>query len=46
MIRNDGVSNSVIKRLPRYYRFLGELKDKGVVRISSKDLSRIFCTFF
>ncbi len=40
MIRNDGVSNSVIKRLPRYYRFLGELKDKGVVRISSKDLSQ------
>ena len=39
MIRNDGVSNSVIKRLPRYYRFLGELKEKGVVRISSKDLS-------
>ena len=40
MIRNDGVSNSVIKRLPRYYRFLGELKDKGVIRISSKDLSQ------
>jgi redox-sensing transcriptional repressor len=39
MIRNDGVSNSVIKRLPRYYRFLGELKEQGVVRISSKDLS-------
>ncbi len=40
MIRNDGVSNSVIKRLPRYYRYLGELKNKGVVRISSKDLSQ------
>ncbi len=39
MGRNDGVSLSVIKRLPRYYRFLGELKDNGVVRISSKDLS-------
>ncbi len=39
MSRNDGVSNSVIKRLPRYYRFLGELKENGVVRISSKDLS-------
>ena len=38
MIRND-VSISVIKRLPRYYRFLGELKDQGLVRISSKDLS-------
>ena len=40
MIRNDGVSNSVIKRLPRYYRFLGELKKQGVIRISSKDLSQ------
>lgn len=39
MSRNDGVSISVIKRLPRYYRFLGELKSKGIVRISSKDLS-------
>lgn len=40
MTKYDGVSNSVIKRLPRYYRFLGELKEKGVVRISSKDLSQ------
>ena len=39
MGRNDGVSISVIKRLPRYYRFLGELKENGAVRISSKDLS-------
>ena len=39
MSRNDGVSISVIKRLPRYYRFLGELKSNGIVRISSKDLS-------
>ena len=39
MGRNVGVSISVIKRLPRYYRFLGELKENGVVRISSKDLS-------
>lgn len=30
---------SVIKRLPRYYRFLGELKNKGVTRISSRELS-------
>lgn len=39
MSRNDGVSISVIKRLPRYYRFLGELKENGIIRISSKDLS-------
>lgn len=33
------ISSSVIKRLPRYYRFLGELKACGVDRISSKELS-------
>lgn len=30
---------SVIKRLPRYYRFVGMLRDKGVTRISSRELS-------
>jgi redox-sensing transcriptional repressor len=30
---------SVIRRLPRYYRFLNHLKDKGVTRISSTELS-------
>lgn len=30
---------SVIRRLPRYYRFLRQLKEKGVVRISSTELS-------
>ena len=34
-----GISNSVIKRLPRYYRFLGELKREGLSRISSRELS-------
>lgn len=38
---NSGViSNSVIKRLPRYYRFLGELKASGMTRISSRELSQ------
>ena len=36
-----GISNSVIKRLPRYYRFLGDLKNSGVDRISSKQLAEI-----
>lgn len=35
------ISMSVIKRLPRYYRILGDLEDKGIARISSKELSRI-----
>lgn len=33
------ISSSVIKRLPRYYRFLGELKVQGETRISSRELS-------
>ena len=34
------ISQAVIRRLPRYYRYLGELKDNGVERISSNDLSK------
>lgn len=33
------ISDLVIKRLPRYYRFLGELKASGVNRISSRELA-------
>ena len=33
------ISDSVIKRLPRYYRFLNELKNSGITRISSRELS-------
>lgn len=33
------ISISVIKRLPRYYRFLETLRDNGIVRISSKELA-------
>ena len=39
MPRSQYVSSAVIRRLPRYYRFLGELLDKGVSRISSKELA-------
>jgi redox-sensing transcriptional repressor len=34
------ISKAVIKRLPRYYRYLGELLDAGVERISSGELSQ------
>ena len=34
------ISNSVIKRLPRYYRFLCDLKSLGYTRISSSELSK------
>lgn len=33
------ISKAVIKRLPRYYRYLGELIENGVERISSNELS-------
>ena len=33
------ISKAVIQRLPRYYRYLGNLIDEGVERISSKALS-------
>ena len=33
------ISRAVIKRLPRYYRSLGELMEEGVDRISSRELS-------
>lgn len=38
---NKVISQAVISRLPRYYRYLGDLKDKGVERISSQDLSKL-----
>ena len=34
------VSSSVIKRLPRYYRFLSHLQKEGMVRISSRELAQ------
>lgn len=33
------ISKAVIKRLPRYYRYLGEILESGVERISSRELS-------
>jgi len=33
------ISKAVIKRLPRYYRYLGEILESGVERISSSELS-------
>ena len=39
MADNKKISVAVIKRLPRYYRYLGDLLNVGIVRISSKELS-------
>lgn len=35
------ISQAVVGRLPRYFRYLGELKDEGVERISSQELSEL-----
>ncbi len=35
------VSNAVIKRLPRYFRYLRELRQNNIFRISSLELSRM-----
>ena len=39
-MERKGISQAVISRLPRYFRYLGDLKDEGVERISSQDLSK------
>lgn len=38
-MQEKGISLAVIQRLPRYYRYLGELLENDVIRISSKELS-------
>jgi redox-sensing transcriptional repressor len=38
-LERKNISKAVINRLPRYYRYLGDLLEKDVVRISSKELS-------
>ena len=39
-MEHRGISRAVISRLPRYYRYLGDLLEEGVERISSNDLSK------
>ena len=38
-VEEKSISKAVIKRLPRYYRYLGELIEEGIERISSNELS-------
>ena len=38
-MKNTKISNAVIKRLPRYRRYLIELEKKGIEKISSKEFS-------
>lgn len=37
--KETAISMSVVRRLPRYYRFFCELRDSGVPRISSRSLA-------
>ncbi len=39
-MKKDKVSNAVIRRLPRYYRHVDDLRDSGEVRISSNALGK------
>ena len=39
MAKRDNISMLVVRRLPRYYRFLTELQAEGIMRISSKELA-------
>ena len=41
MDKDTQVSITVIKRLPKYYRYLGDLLKKGINRISSQELSNL-----
>ena len=41
MMDFNGVSITVVRRLPKYHRYLGELIEKGISRISSQELSNI-----
>ena len=38
---DEKISVAVIKRLPKYYRYLELIGDKGIIRVSSQELSKI-----
>ena len=39
-MRKENISDAVIRRLPRYYRQLTDLCNRGIVRISSHSLGQ------
>ncbi|MBS4538089.1 redox-sensing transcriptional repressor Rex [Clostridium sp. D2Q-11] len=41
MMKNKKVSMAVIRRLPKYYRYLTDLLDNDIKRISSQELSKL-----
>ena len=41
VVEEKEISQAVVARLPRYLRYLGELRDEGIERVSSQELSDI-----
>lgn len=41
MMNKPKVSNAIIRRLPRYRRYLGHLQTKGIKKVSSNELSEL-----
>jgi len=39
-MKKDNISDAVIRRLPRYYRQLSDLQNRGIIRISSHSLGQ------
>lgn len=44
MTSQNKPSLPVIKRLPRYYRYLGEMEKEGIVKVSSSELAQVMGT--
>lgn len=40
MAKRDNISSSVVRRLPRYYRFIRELDKQGISHVSSNELAK------
>lgn len=40
MAKRENISSSVVRRLPRYYRFLRDLDDQGITHVSSNELAK------
>ncbi|MEG0769459.1 MAG: redox-sensing transcriptional repressor Rex [Ruthenibacterium sp.] len=44
MAVQNKVSSPVIKRLPKYYRYLSDMQQSGMVKVSSSELARVMGT--
>ena len=40
MAKRENISMSVIRRVPRYYRYLSDMLENGITRISSRELAQ------